>query len=147
MIGPNEDRESDVDQTVQVPSNLEELMTPEWLSSALGLRYPGIKVTRVTPVQRGPWYLDVGYHIASALTVEDRRAHEDELVRHYLDRLVAAGGTPCSTGTGSAVCSTCAAASTTVGAALTPRTRTRRSTGSATLGPSTRESPTPRRRG
>ncbi len=43
-------------------------------------------------VQRGPWYLDVGYHIASALTVEDRRAHEDELVRHYLDRLVAAGG-------------------------------------------------------
>jgi hypothetical protein len=43
-------------------------------------------------VQRGPWYLDVGYHIASALTVDDRRACEDDLVEHYLDRLVAAGG-------------------------------------------------------
>lgn len=38
-------------------------------------------------VQRGPWYLDVGYHLASSLTVEDRRAHEHDLVRHYLDRL------------------------------------------------------------
>jgi hypothetical protein len=42
-------------------------------------------------VQLGPWYVDVGYHLASTLTVEDRRAHEDDLVRHYLDRLVAAG--------------------------------------------------------
>lgn len=42
-------------------------------------------------VQRGPWYLDVGYHLASALTVEDRRAAEHELVRHYLDRLAAGG--------------------------------------------------------
>jgi Phosphotransferase enzyme family len=42
-------------------------------------------------VQRGPWYLDVGYHIASALTVEDRRSHEDDLIRHYLDELRAAG--------------------------------------------------------
>jgi Phosphotransferase enzyme family len=42
-------------------------------------------------VQRGPWYLDVGYHLASALTVEDRRRAEDDLVRHYLDRLAAAG--------------------------------------------------------
>ncbi|NKQ54000.1 phosphotransferase [Amycolatopsis sp. K13G38] len=42
-------------------------------------------------VQRGPWYLDVGYHLASALTVEDRRACEKDLVRHYLDRLRAAG--------------------------------------------------------
>ncbi|MGH3250031.1 MAG: phosphotransferase [Trebonia sp.] len=41
-------------------------------------------------VQRGPWYLDVGYHIASALTVEDRRSHEDDLVHHYLDELRAA---------------------------------------------------------
>lgn len=42
-------------------------------------------------VQRGPWYLDVGYHVASALTAEDRRRSEDDLVRHYLDHLVAAG--------------------------------------------------------
>jgi hypothetical protein len=42
-------------------------------------------------VQRGPWYLDVGYHIASALTVEDRRRTEDDLLRHYLDRLAGAG--------------------------------------------------------
>jgi aminoglycoside phosphotransferase (APT) family kinase protein len=42
-------------------------------------------------VQRGPWYLDVGYHLASALTVEDRRRTEKDLVRHYLDRLGAAG--------------------------------------------------------
>jgi hypothetical protein len=42
-------------------------------------------------VQRGPWYLDVGYHLASALTVEDRRRSEDDLVRHYLDQLSGAG--------------------------------------------------------
>jgi hypothetical protein len=42
-------------------------------------------------VQRGPWYLDVGYHLASALTVEDRRSSEQDLVRHYLERLSAAG--------------------------------------------------------
>jgi len=42
-------------------------------------------------VQRGPWYLDVGYHIASALTVEDRRRSEVDLVQHYLDRLAAGG--------------------------------------------------------
>lgn len=43
-------------------------------------------------VQRGPWYVDVGYHLASALTVEDRRANERDLVRHYLGELAAAGG-------------------------------------------------------
>jgi acyl-CoA synthetase (AMP-forming)/AMP-acid ligase II len=42
-------------------------------------------------VQRGPWYLDVGYHIASVLTVEDRRRSEKDLVRHYLDELRTAG--------------------------------------------------------
>lgn len=42
-------------------------------------------------VQRGPWYLDVGYHLASALSVEDRRRTERDLVAHYLDRLRAAG--------------------------------------------------------
>ncbi|OHV32116.1 MULTISPECIES: phosphotransferase family protein [Pseudofrankia] len=42
-------------------------------------------------VQRGPWYLDVGYHLASALTVDDRRRTEEDLVRHYLDQLRAGG--------------------------------------------------------
>ncbi|MHB8464724.1 MAG: aminoglycoside phosphotransferase family protein [Acidimicrobiales bacterium] len=42
-------------------------------------------------VQRGPWYLDVGYHIASALTIDDRRRSEEDLVRHYLERLQARG--------------------------------------------------------
>jgi hypothetical protein len=41
--------------------------------------------------QRGPWYLDVGYHIASALTVPDRRRAEQDLLRHYLGELGAAG--------------------------------------------------------
>jgi hypothetical protein len=42
-------------------------------------------------VQRGMWYLDVGYHIASTLTIEDRRTTEWDLLQHYLDRLAAAG--------------------------------------------------------
>ena len=44
--------------------------------------------------QLGPWYLDVGYHIASTLTVADRRRTERDLLRHYLDRLRAAGIDP-----------------------------------------------------
>lgn len=44
-------------------------------------------------VQRAPWSVDVGYHIASALPVEVRRKNEDALLRHYLERL-AAGGAP-----------------------------------------------------
>ena len=43
-------------------------------------------------VQRGPWYLDVGYHIASALTVEDRRRTERDLLAHYLEHLAREGG-------------------------------------------------------
>ncbi len=42
-------------------------------------------------VQRGAWWVDVGYHIASALTVEDRRANERDLLRHYLSELSARG--------------------------------------------------------
>lgn len=44
-------------------------------------------------VQRGPWYIDVGYHIASAIPIEARRTHERALVRHYLERLAAGGVT------------------------------------------------------
>ncbi|OBI95736.1 aminoglycoside phosphotransferase [Mycobacterium alsense] len=45
-------------------------------------------------VQRGGWYLDVGYHIASTLTVPERRRTERDLLRHYLDALAARGVTP-----------------------------------------------------
>lgn len=42
-------------------------------------------------VQRGAWYVDVSYHLASSLDVEQRRAHERDLLAHYLDRLAAGG--------------------------------------------------------
>jgi hypothetical protein len=45
-------------------------------------------------VQRGTWCLDVGYHLASTLTVEERRRTERDLLRHYLDSLSAHGITP-----------------------------------------------------
>lgn len=43
-------------------------------------------------VMQGGWTFDVAYAITSALTVADRRASENELLRFYLDRLHAAGG-------------------------------------------------------
>jgi hypothetical protein len=45
-------------------------------------------------VQRGPWSLDISYHIASALTEPDRRANERALVSLYLDNLKALGIEP-----------------------------------------------------
>ncbi len=42
-------------------------------------------------VQRGAWHIDVGYHIASTLSTEDRRSSEDDLLKHYLERLAANG--------------------------------------------------------
>lgn len=45
-------------------------------------------------VQRGMWYVDVGYHIASTLTVEDRRSSERELLSHYLHCLAELGVEP-----------------------------------------------------
>jgi hypothetical protein len=42
-------------------------------------------------VQRGNWSTDVGYHLATVLDVDSRRAHEEELLRHYLAELVACG--------------------------------------------------------
>jgi hypothetical protein len=41
--------------------------------------------------QRGAWYIDVGYHLASTLAPEERRRCERDLVRHYLDCLAAGG--------------------------------------------------------
>lgn len=43
-------------------------------------------------LQRGHWSLDVAYHMAAALEIADRRAHERALLAHYLDRLAAHGG-------------------------------------------------------
>lgn len=41
---------------------------------------------------RGHWARDVAYVLATALTVENRRNWERDLLRFYLDRLAAAGG-------------------------------------------------------
>lgn len=40
---------------------------------------------------RGPWGHDVAYHIVTALNVENRRRCEQDLLRHYLERLRAHG--------------------------------------------------------
>jgi hypothetical protein len=45
-------------------------------------------------LQRGAWSLDVPYHLAATLRVEDRRESEQDLLRHYLDRLRAYGVEP-----------------------------------------------------
>ena len=42
-------------------------------------------------VQRGHWATDVSYHLATVLDIEDRRAHEAELLRHYLRELESFG--------------------------------------------------------
>ncbi|WP_019875191.1 oxidoreductase family protein [Sporichthya polymorpha] len=39
-----------------------------------------------------PWSDDVAYFLVGALEIEDRRKHEEDLLRHYLDALAAAGG-------------------------------------------------------
>jgi aminoglycoside phosphotransferase (APT) family kinase protein len=42
--------------------------------------------------QRGRWSTDVAYHLSTVLDVETRRAHERELLEHYLGALEASGG-------------------------------------------------------
>jgi aminoglycoside phosphotransferase (APT) family kinase protein len=42
-------------------------------------------------VQRGWWATDVAYHLATTLEVEDRRAYEAGLLRHYLHELASSG--------------------------------------------------------
>lgn len=39
-----------------------------------------------------PWSDDVAYFLVGALEIDDRRKHEEDLLRHYLDALTAAGG-------------------------------------------------------
>jgi hypothetical protein len=43
-------------------------------------------------VTKGNWAQDVSYHLASAMKIDDRRAHERELLAYYLTELAAAGG-------------------------------------------------------
>ena len=45
-------------------------------------------------VQRGHWGIDVGYHIASALTTADRERSEGDLLVHYLECLRSHGLDP-----------------------------------------------------
>jgi aminoglycoside phosphotransferase (APT) family kinase protein len=42
-------------------------------------------------VQRGNWATDISYHLATVLDIESRRAHEGELLRHYLGELESLG--------------------------------------------------------
>lgn len=42
-------------------------------------------------IMRGPWAHDVAYFMAGALSIEDRRQTEHELLKYYLDRLTAYG--------------------------------------------------------
>jgi hypothetical protein len=42
-------------------------------------------------VQRANWALDVAYHVAAALSIDDRRAYERDLLGHYLSRLAGYG--------------------------------------------------------
>lgn len=42
-------------------------------------------------LSRGPWQLDVAYHIVCALDIPDRRRWEQSLLTHYLARLAAHG--------------------------------------------------------
>jgi hypothetical protein len=50
---------------------------------------PGLLDWQIT--QYGPWGIDIGYHIASALEPDVRAANERDLLRHYLGALTAAG--------------------------------------------------------
>jgi hypothetical protein len=43
--------------------------------------------------QNGSWALDVAYHVAAVLSVEERERSEVELLRHYLDRRASYGVT------------------------------------------------------
>lgn len=45
-------------------------------------------------LQRTTWAIDVAYHIGAALTVEDRRSTEADLLEHYLTTLRSRGVTP-----------------------------------------------------
>ena len=82
--------------TTMIPQILQSLYGYRAIDAGLVLGPGALVITVLAPVgaqlvQRGMWYLDVGYHIASALTIEDRRKTEWDLLQHYLDRLATAG--------------------------------------------------------
>jgi aminoglycoside phosphotransferase (APT) family kinase protein len=54
--------------------------------------HPGLIDWQV--VQRGPWELDVAYHLAAVLDVSERERSEADLLAHYLDAVRAHGGAP-----------------------------------------------------
>ncbi len=43
-------------------------------------------------IQRGPWAMDVAYHLAAVLEVADRERSERDLIRHYLEARRSLGG-------------------------------------------------------
>ncbi|MET0661215.1 MAG: phosphotransferase [Steroidobacteraceae bacterium] len=45
-------------------------------------------------VHQGSWSRDIAYFMMCGLDVEDRRRHERDMLRYYLDALAKAGGTP-----------------------------------------------------
>jgi aminoglycoside phosphotransferase (APT) family kinase protein len=45
-------------------------------------------------IQPGHWSTDVSYHLGTVLDVEQRRAHEADLLRHYLSELAGQGVDP-----------------------------------------------------
>jgi aminoglycoside phosphotransferase (APT) family kinase protein len=53
---------------------------------------PGLIDWQVT--QRGPWELDVAYHLVAVLDVGDRERSEADLLAHYLEAVRAHGGEP-----------------------------------------------------
>jgi len=48
--------------------------------------------------QRGHWSIDVSYHLSTVLDIDDRRTHETDLLRGYLDELARLGIDPPSWG-------------------------------------------------
>lgn len=52
---------------------------------------PAVAVVDWQTVGIGPAVLDVSYFVGAGLTVEDRRAHEEDLVRGYHQALLASG--------------------------------------------------------
>jgi hypothetical protein len=54
----------------------------------------GIGLVDWQVLQRCNWSIDIAYHISAALDVEERRRAERDLLRYYLDRVAAHGGTP-----------------------------------------------------
>ena len=57
--------------SVEVPDSLDVLLTPEWLTGALSLRFPGIEVTTVT---RGPVVERVSTNVRFHIECDSRSA-------------------------------------------------------------------------